>query len=498
MRKFWSHLFSGGAPALFACLLLGLTLIVQYSAGLMTVAMAKISKEIGLNEHLEDLGKLAPPLLGKAALSITDLVFDAQWQENQQTADTTQTTALQFFKTGLENDLTEPFVRFVREARLTKAVLIAEDGRVLFDTLDPEHALEHYDFWEIDQSWIAQALKGAAKVTPFYKGPQGRPIKRFYQPVADSSGAGNGKVRAVLCLVAGENYLDGIRVLGRSLIRLNLLLTLLMAGVGLIIFSLIRRQRRYERQVAETDRLAGLGSLAAGFAHELRNPLEIIRAFTEDLEHSLRRGAPSGEAIEACQEIIEEVDRMNRLVGQFLSYSRGQAEGGIGGTTPLIETIQSVLMMLRPSADKACLTLILAHPGATTAIARRWAVGLDSGAFRQVLLNLILNAIQSSPEGRAVTITIAAGARQIELRVQDEGPGIPEKERHRIFEPFFSTRPGGSGLGLAISRQIADRSGGSLKLNPGKPGQGACFALILPRAKDVEIKETFMPASMAP
>lgn len=484
MRKLWTRLFPRGVTGLFAALLLLLILTLQYGAGLLTINMVKLSKERELGTHLQDLGTLAPSLLGKPALRIADLAFDARFQASPGLGTTTATTALQFFREGLDNDMTDPFLQFVSLARLDKIVLLAADGHVLYDTQETERALESYDFWGIDHEEIQQARQGEPTATLFYTASAERPIKRLYTPIYDEAAAGDGAVRALLCLVAGADYLEGISQLNRRLLQINLLLTILMGGVGLLIYSLLRRQRRYERQAAEADRLAGLGSLAAGFAHELRNPLEIIRAFTEDLERSLQLGAPLEESIEACQEIVEEVDRMNRLVGQFLSYSRGTADVAAPGVTPVLETIQSVLTMLRPSAEKARLTLTLEHPGAEQAVAQRWAVALDSGGFRQILLNLTLNAIQSSPAGATVSLMLMCGARRVELRIQDQGPGIPEKDRGRIFEPFFSTRTSGSGLGLAISRQIADRAGGSLKLAQARPGQGACFVLSLPRTKD--------------
>lgn len=496
MARFSFRVFSVRATGALACLLLILILALQVLAGFYTTAMAKISKERELGEHLMDLGKLAPATLSRPALGIVDLAFDAQWQEENPAPGTSVTLTLrQIYHNGLIEDLTAPFIHFARKTRLYKLVLLAEDGRQLYDTMAPERALHRYDFWEIDHAEIAEAFGGAEQVAPFYTAPGGRPLKRFYMPVRDGNPDSGGRVRAVLCLWAGENYLGGIGDLERHLLRLNLMLAFLMGLVGLLIYSLLRRQRRLQRQAAESDRLAGLGSLAAGFAHELRNPLEIIRAFTEDLELSLRTGASPGESIEACQEIVEEVDRMNRLVGQFLNYSRGREGAGAGGVTPLLETIQSVLAMLRPSADKAGVTLALEPSATAEAAAARWAVALDSGAFRQILINLTLNAIQASPAGSAVTFAIQAGARSVELRVRDQGPGIPEKSRQRIFEPFFSTRPAGAGLGLAISRQIADRAGGSLKLAPARPEQGACFMLTLPRAKDEETSKVKSPMS---
>jgi signal transduction histidine kinase len=517
MRTLFSKITTYGRPSVWAWLLIGLVLSMHYLAGWFTVELTRISKENDLEAHLTDLGRLAPGMLQESALGLADLAMDASLESTAQNggADAPDPAV---YREGLDNDLTEPLARFAKEARLAQVVLLSDRGRVLYDTDQPGRLIVPYDFWEIDRQEIEQALRGVPAASPAYTTGKDA-FKRYYIPITEKvrgnvpgQPAPTGQVRAVLGLVAGRTYLAGIEHLSRRLTHLNLVMTVLMLLIGLLIQQLVRRQRRIELQAVESDRLAGLGTLAAGFAHELRNPLEIIRAFTEDLERSLLTGrAAHEEALEACRDIVEEVDRMNRLVGQFLSYSRSRMEdplSELAGKTPVLATARSVLTMLRPSVEKRHLTLALelAKGGGFSpeqaAQAESWTAALGDGAFRQVLINLTLNAIQASPEAGRVTLSVKATARQIELQVADEGPGIAEKERQRIFEPFYSTRQTGSGLGLAVSRQIATHAGGSLKLDPARPSPGgACFILTLPRAKDappVRASAEAEPAHNAP
>lgn len=500
------------STALWSALLIGVILILLYGQGWYGLELIRISKETELATHLADLGRLAQPELKDAALAMSDLALDVRWsvETGEQiplpavapTTDSlsqTPSELQELYRDNLRESKTLPFDRFVRQARLLRVVLLSEEGLVLYDTEQLSPLLDAFEFWRIDAPEIQQALLGESAASPAYRVGD-TPVKRHYVPIMDLYAEDENSqppVRAILCLVAGRDYLGQIDRLASRFFHLNALVTVLMLLIGWIIYRLIRRQQRverqFERQMAESERLAGLGSLAAGFAHELRNPLEIIRAFTEDLDHSLRNDSALDEAQESCREIIEEVDRMNHLVGQFLRFTREEGTPGDPTTqddpppmpTNLFPELQSVLTMLRPTAGKTHVTIDVTPTldGCEEPPAVR--VGLASGPLRQILENLVLNAVQASPDGGGVRVQWRETARQVELRVCDDGPGIPEAIAHRIFEPFFTTRSSGSGLGLSISQRIAEKAGGSLAIDPrGRDDQGACFLLTLPRADE--------------
>jgi signal transduction histidine kinase len=455
-------------------LLILLILGLQYVGGRYAVELARSSMEADLESHLDDLGRVAQTTLYDAALGMTDRLLDAEWAAMAATSATQAVEpSLAVYMSGLDSYLTEPMDWFAADARLEKLVLLGPEGRVLYDTSGASRLLRPFAFWPIDQPEIQQALLGTASASPAYTVAQDA-FKRHYVPILDATG----QTAAVACLVAGRDYLGQIEVLARAIRRLNLVLTLLMAGVGWMVYGLLRRQRRMEQEAAQADRLAAMGRLAAGFAHEMRNPLGIVRAFTEDLERDLAAGDTSERAREACREIVEEVDRMNGLVGQFLNYSRAGRERAETEAAPAMEGLRSVLTILAPTAEQSDVRL----EGPAEPSAEGVRVALASAPLKQVLMNLLMNAIQASPRGGRVWTEIRTSGRSVELRVMDEGAGVAATEQGKIFEPFYTTRAGGSGLGLAVSREIALGAGGSLEVGAPPNGKGACFVLSLPKA----------------
>lgn len=541
---------------------LGITLIlaVQYGAAWYGLEMVKISKESEFNRHLADLGKLAEPQLRYTALEIIDLAETAEtqaWRLARDAApvtpDLTETTGLiaraaadspepaqaegietepgigeaaTLYEASLDRILLEPFEEFLAQARLNDLALLDDAGRVLLTAAsisrlntqtdpgprnaDPEaiwpgeNLLAGFEFLAIDEAQFESAMAGRAADALAYSTDAG-PVKRVYVPIRDT----RGETAAVLVMTAGRDYLGQLDVLARNLRVLLFFSTALVLAIGLMFSRLLGRQRIWERQAAHADRLTSLGTLAAGFAHEVRNPLEIISASTQDLERSFAEfdgpGAPP-DAPETCRDILEEVDRLNRLVSQFLQYSRGGgAQTAPGGTASVGVSVTSAIAMLRHRAEKGGVKLDLladgisdrtdgGRNGAASATAqgnladqadRSDMATIDADSLRQIVVNLTLNAIEATPAGGRVVVAIEESEAEFSVVVTDTGPGIPAPERTRIFEPFYTTRSGGSGLGLSIAHQMAERSGGRLSLIESAPGPGACFALVVPRAPAV-------------
>jgi signal transduction histidine kinase len=219
--------------------------------------------------------------------------------------------------------------------------------------------------------------------------------------------------------------------------------------------------------VRRSDRLAALGQLSAGLAHELRNPMGTIRASAEMLNSNL--SAENEVAREVAGFIASEVDRANSLITRFLQFAR-----------PL---------ELRPEA--ADLTQALDH---AVAMAEREAPGIavyrnyapevapfpfDAELLERVFYNLILNAAQATQAGGAVTVKTRALPGFAEVSVIDRGSGIDPKHMETIFNPFFTTKPSGVGLGLAIVSKIVDEHGGKITVES-EPGKGSIFRVLLP------------------
>jgi signal transduction histidine kinase len=224
-------------------------------------------------------------------------------------------------------------------------------------------------------------------------------------------------------------------------------------------------------RLAESEKLATLGQLAAAIAHEVRNPLGVIRSAAQGLGESAR--PDDAEAARAATFITAEVDRLANVVTSLLAFAR-----------PLRPELRAV--GVGELFDRA---LLLARDDlATKQLRVRRADSPDLPAARadpdlvcQVLLGLLANAAESVPPGGELRLEGHAADGTVELVVADSGPGVPVELRERIFEPFFTTRPRGTGLGLAVARQIVEAHGGRIAVGNGPDG-GARFTVRLPAA----------------
>jgi two-component system sensor histidine kinase HydH len=240
----------------------------------------------------------------------------------------------------------------------------------------------------------------------------------------------------------------------------------LYLAVGAVTGILVDRQRRADRALRRAERLKTLGEMAAGMAHEVRNPLAAIRSSAQ----MLRPGLAEREAALAGL-IVEETDRLNRVVEEILSYAR---------PAPLRFERCRFSWLLDAAAE-------LAAPAAAqrrVEIQRRWPedepeVFADPDALRRVFLNLILNAVRASSDSGRVVLKVERLARAVRATVRDFGSGIPPDQLARVCEPFFTTRPGGTGLGLAIARRIVAGHHGRLII-ANAPDRGVEAAVELP------------------
>jgi len=240
--------------------------------------------------------------------------------------------------------------------------------------------------------------------------------------------------------------------------------------------TFLKRQRERDGQVTarleQTDRLASLGQLAAGLAHEIKNPLAGIQGALEILHQDLPDESPDQTLVE---QMLDEMGRVNGTLKLLLTSARPSpprlAATDLGG---LLEDIRGLLV---PGLRKRSVVLELeVAPDLPPA----W---VDVDKIRQVLINLISIAGEAIEEGGRVVVKAGPfpDDEGLILAVEDDGPGIPEEDRKRIFEPFFTTKFSGTGLGLAISRRLVEQHGGRLQVES-VVGEGTTFFIILPAA----------------
>ncbi|HZZ83811.1 MAG TPA: PAS domain S-box protein [Anaeromyxobacteraceae bacterium] len=243
-------------------------------------------------------------------------------------------------------------------------------------------------------------------------------------------------------------------------------------GVALVARDASGRER-LERQLMRSEKLAVVGSLAAGLAHEIGSPLTAISATAEYLLIDARDEAQRKE----LAAIVGETDRIGRLVRELLGFARSTPRRP--QPVALGEAVERVRGLLRIPAEKRRVRLLCELPPGLPPVL------CDPDALHQVLLNLLLNAVAAVAEGGRVGVRARledeAGEPAVTLEVHDDGPGVPEPLRERIFDPFFTTRSDGTGLGLAVCAQAVASQGGDIRVGTGPLG-GASFLVQLPAA----------------
>jgi two-component system, NtrC family, sensor histidine kinase HydH len=239
-----------------------------------------------------------------------------------------------------------------------------------------------------------------------------------------------------------------------------------------------RQLRRAEAEARRAERLAALGQLSAGLAHEIRNPLGVIKGSSEMLNQKLTGSQPL--IAELAGFISSEVDRLNGLVGRFLDFARPSR-------------LQLRAERISDVVNGALESVRAQYPNARVEVERQYTPGLpeiqlDRQLCEQVFINLITNAFQAM-NGQDGTLRLsivpetAQGVPGVTITVEDSGPGVPAELREQIFNPFFTSKKEGVGLGLSIVAKIVDDHRGTIRLDPDTT-RGARFRVFLPQAQE--------------
>jgi len=219
----------------------------------------------------------------------------------------------------------------------------------------------------------------------------------------------------------------------------------------------------------KSERLTTLGTLAAEIAHEIRNPLMVIRLLFESLELEDQGDEDKNKDLSV---IREKLDHLEQIAGRILDF--GKSRESFRATSPLCEILEDVALLVRLKLEQSHVDLTIRE------ISDDILVRVDKGQLQQALLNLILNALVAMPDGGSLVIeTSLPGDGKAHILVKDSGSGIPKEFRERIFDSFLSARTGGTGLGLAISKRILRGHEGDLELVESGP-DGTVFRLTLP------------------
>jgi len=237
-----------------------------------------------------------------------------------------------------------------------------------------------------------------------------------------------------------------------------------------ILFRDLTEVQHLKRELERNRRLAAIGSLASGVAHEIRNPLSSIKGFATYLRERYR---DNPEDLQVTDIMIQEVERLNRVIGQLLEFSRPLILNRKEATIEPI--LRHAMKMIEIQALEKGVSLEVDFGRMVPDLL------LDSDRMTQVFLNLTLNALNAMEKGGTLSLRVTqSGDRTVRVDISDTGTGIGKEELGRIFDPYFTTRPSGTGLGLPIAQRIVEAHGGEILVSS-EPGRGTVFSVLLPR-----------------
>ena len=364
--------------------------------------------------------------------------------------------------------LVEKLTEFKNRGEFTSVTLLDTTGNVIYSSGSGYNEGEYYYYLGIDKGAFEAALQGVSAYTELYNSG-GNFIRGAYSPVYDELSA----VGWILALEAGAEYHLALSRLKKNAIVFFIVSVIVASLIGVILLSASFELKRMEKNLINASALSSVGKISAGLAHEIRNPLAIIRASTDRLQKDdlFRKN-------ELIAFIQEEIERINEIVEGYLDLARpSNQEKKI---IDIAETVQAVANRVKPNLQKKEIELKLDIED------KRLLTNIDIEAFRRSLLNIYLNAIEALDDGCEIQISVKRVSRnRCKITISDNGPGIPHKISKKIFEPFVTTKKTGTGLGLTLTRKVIEDAGGELFVES-KQGEGSDFIILLPIYKKVE------------
>ncbi|MCX7046874.1 MAG: ATP-binding protein [Candidatus Sumerlaeota bacterium] len=455
--------FLNKIPGAAAFGVLALTLLVYNLGGWYLYEMARDLAEREMERKLEAIGRTAALELNEENTPLL-LLLDPKSGIDPYTNWSPYASRLQRLRARLAA---------IRDANGLRSISIL--GRNLAVLADADPGIEPGTMiGPMDASLIEQVFtSNTVTVSPYYRFND-QEHKRCYAPLRSQRGA----PCAVLRITAGRDYFTELGRLKLYLIAIAGAGSLLLILVALALWRLLAVVIQSQQAMADADRLQALGTLAAGIAHEIRNPLGIIRAISEELEAELE-GQPEQQAM--LEDITGEVERLNRLVNQFLVFARPGAQGVNPQPFHLDEVLNDVVQLVRKGSDKREIVYVMEH------VAKPSPLVMEEKSIRQVLLNVLINARDAVNEKGTIHIALDEVGRFARIVVRDNGCGIDARQIKQVFEPFFTTKPAGTGLGLPISRSIVERYGGKIHIES-ELGKGTTVTIQLPVGEEGKAK----------
>ncbi|MCK5833511.1 hypothetical protein KAH81_07560 [bacterium] len=359
--------------------------------------------------------------------------------------------------------LVEQIGNFYTQGLFNSISILDTLGNVVLSSQSAYKKGDFYPFVESDRLSFNSALSGMASTTELYKG-EGRLIRGSYAPIEDEIG----RINWVLSVEAGAEYYKLLADLRRNLLLFGIFSMFVVVAGIIILLSTSHMMRKMERRLIDASKLASMGQMAAGVAHDIRNPLAIIKASTERLSKSSTYAQK-----EMIDYINEEIARIDRTISEYLSLARPSA--GVISPVELGSLVEEIVSKFEPRAR-------LNSVAFNMKLKDKVMILIPVDGVRRAVLNIINNAIEAMPDGGTITINLFVEENIAKLVISDEGRGIDSQIASKIFDPLFTTKTTGTGIGLTIAKKFINSAGGKLELI-GSNENGSTFEITFPFQK---------------
>lgn len=352
-----------------------------------------------------------------------------------------------------------------RETGLSELTLCDADGFVIISAVRRLAKGDPNVYWDLDPAAVAAAREGFTAPTQLYRA--GEVVqKSAHAPVWDSAG----RVAGVITAEAEADFLGALTALRRAAWITAALVLVFLSLMALVLMRQQRSLARARTEMMRQENLAVMGRMTAGIAHEIRNPLGIIRGAGELQAAKLRE---LGVDLPTLDYIPEEVDRLDRILTRYLTFGKAGA-GGEFETLDLARLATRAARMAEHELGETGVDLGLHMPDGPVLIRG------DSPSLQQVMLNLLLNARDAMSEGGRVEVRLDVDGGCAVLQVLDDGAGLGGLSEDEACAPFLTTKQKGSGLGLAVVRQVVEDHQGEFTLGDRTDGPGVVASVSIP------------------
>jgi signal transduction histidine kinase len=348
------------------------------------------------------------------------------------------------------------------ENQLSNIVILTGAGRTVVDLSGASVSGGLNPFLDLDYGAVTLARSGIPAYTNLYRSG-GIYMKSAYAPVL----TGDDEVTGIVGVEAGAEFFAVLRALTRGILLVGAASAAVVVVLSVFFYRVTRSLDHAHAAILQGENLATMGRMVAGVAHEIRNPLSIIKTSAERLA---KRYNPKDEAFAY---ISEEVDELNRILTGYLNFAKSERD------RPRPHSIQRIvkrcLLILEGEIHERRLNVAQDFPPEDA------IVMADDKRVQQAVLNVLINAFQAVDDGGNVEISLHPSAKTVTVEIKDDGVGIGERELKEVLKPFYTTKKDGSGLGLSIVKSVVEEHRGSLEIRS-EQGKGTVVSISLPRA----------------